>query len=94
MSTWDPISRKASKALNEQPTRSRLSLPREFFLVVAILIAVAQRFAACIINSKAMDEFTSEDWSGRRATDLAVVYVALNGDSFGEAVTLHLGSAW
>jgi hypothetical protein len=37
-----------------------------------------------------MDEFTLEDWPGKQADDLAVVYVSLNGDGFSEAVTLTL----
>lgn len=37
-----------------------------------------------------MDEFTLEDWPGQQAGDLAVVYVALNGESYSEAVTLTL----
>jgi hypothetical protein len=37
-----------------------------------------------------MDDFTLEDWRGKQPDDLAVVYVALNGDSFSEAVTLTL----
>ena len=37
-----------------------------------------------------MDDFTLEEWPGKQAGDLAVVYVALNGDSFSEAVTLTL----
>lgn len=40
--------------------------------------------------AQVMDEFTLEDWPGKQPGDLAVVYVALNGDSFSEAVTLTL----
>ena len=37
-----------------------------------------------------MDDFTLEDWPGKQADDLAVTYVALNGENFSEAVTLTL----
>jgi hypothetical protein len=37
-----------------------------------------------------MDDFTLEDWPGKQADDLAVAYVALNGENFSEAVTLTL----
>ena len=40
--------------------------------------------------AQVMDEFTLEDWPGKQPGDLAVVYVALNGESFSEAVTLTL----
>ena len=40
--------------------------------------------------AQVMDEFTLEDWPGKQANDLAVAYVALNGENFSEAVTLTL----
>jgi hypothetical protein len=43
-----------------------------------------------IKEAQVMDEFTLEDWPGKQADDLAVVYVSLNGDGFSEAVTLTL----
>ena len=43
-----------------------------------------------IRDVQVMDDFTLETWPGRQEDDLAVVYVALNGDSFSEAVTLTL----
>jgi hypothetical protein len=43
-----------------------------------------------IQEAQVMDDFTLEDWRGKQPDDLAVVYVALNGDSFSEAVTLTL----
>jgi hypothetical protein len=43
-----------------------------------------------ILEAQVMDDFTLEEWPGKQAGDLAVVYVALNGDSFSEAVTLTL----
>jgi hypothetical protein len=40
--------------------------------------------------AQVMDDFTLEDWPGKQADDLAVTYVALNGENFSEAVTLTL----
>lgn len=40
--------------------------------------------------AQVMDDFTLEDWPGKQAYDLAVTYVALNGENFSEAVTLTL----
>lgn len=36
------------------------------------------------------EEFTIESWPAKRANDLAVVYISLNGGNFSEAVTLTL----
>ena len=36
------------------------------------------------------EEFTIENWPAKRANDIAVVYISLNGDNFSEAVTLTL----
>lgn len=41
-----------------------------------------------IQETKAMGDFALEDWPGKQPGDLAVVYVALNGNRFSEAVTL------
>ena len=37
-----------------------------------------------------MEDFTLKNWQGKQPGDLAVVYVALNGESFSEAVGLTL----
>ena len=37
-----------------------------------------------------MKEFIVEEWPGKQPDDLAVVYVALSGESFSEAVILTL----
>jgi len=37
-----------------------------------------------------MEDFTLKNWPGEQRGDLAVVYVALNGESFSEAVSLTL----
>jgi hypothetical protein len=43
-----------------------------------------------IQEAQVMDDFTLEDWPDKQANDLAVTYVALNGENFSEAVTLTL----
>lgn len=43
-----------------------------------------------IQSAQVMDDSTLEDWPDKQPGDLAVVYVALNGESFSEAVTLTL----
>ena len=40
--------------------------------------------------AQVMEDFIVEDWPGKLPGDLAVVYVALTGESFSEAVTLTL----
>jgi hypothetical protein len=63
------------------------STPESIKNAVATMIAYT---SGSIHQAQIMDEFTLEDWPGKQAGDLAVVYVALNGDSFSEAVTLTL----
>lgn len=43
-----------------------------------------------ILEAQVMDDCVVEDWPGKQQSDLAVVYVALTGESFSEAVTLTL----
>lgn len=43
-----------------------------------------------IREAQVMEEFILEDWPEKQPADLAVVYVALSGESFSEAVTLTL----
>ena len=43
-----------------------------------------------IQEAQVMENFILEDWPGKQQGDLAVVYVALSGESFSEAVTLTL----
>jgi hypothetical protein len=43
-----------------------------------------------ILQARVMEDGTVENWPSKQATDLAVVYVALNGESFSEAVVLTL----
>jgi hypothetical protein len=40
--------------------------------------------------AQVIDDCILEDWPDKQPGDLAVVYVALNGDNFSEAVTLTL----
>jgi hypothetical protein len=43
-----------------------------------------------IQSVQVMEEFILEDWPAKRDGDVAIVYVALDGDEFCEAVTLTL----
>jgi hypothetical protein len=43
-----------------------------------------------IKTAQVMDDCVPEDWPDGKLADLAVVYGALNGDGFGEAVSLTL----
>jgi hypothetical protein len=76
----------AASALLAEEWQSAMT-PEAMKSAVASMTAYA---LAPIQEAQVMDAFTLEDWPGRRAGDLAVVSVALNGDSFSEAVTLTL----
>lgn len=39
---------------------------------------------------KVMEDFILEDWPGKKDGDVAIAYVALNGDAFCEAVTVTI----
>lgn len=41
-------------------------------------------------EAQVMDAFTLKHWPGKQQDDLAVVHIALNGDSFSNAVALTL----
>jgi hypothetical protein len=59
----------------------------------AIKAAVASMTAYAsgpIQGAEVIEDFSLEDWPGKQSGDLAVVYVAFNGESFSEAVTLTL----
>ena len=43
-----------------------------------------------IQEAEVMEDFILEDWPDKRPGDLAVVYVALTGSNFSEAVTVTL----
>jgi hypothetical protein len=43
-----------------------------------------------ILRSQVCEEVAIEDWPGKRPSDVGIVYVALTGDGFSEAVTLTL----
>ncbi len=63
------------------------------FTSESIKIAVTTMTAyatGSIQEAQVMDDFTLEDWPGKQTDDLAVAYVALNGENFSEAVTLAL----
>jgi hypothetical protein len=85
----DCIARKdwgAACALLTEDLQSSIT-PEIIKNAVTTMIAYA---TGSIQEAQVMDDFTLEDWPGKQADDLAVVYVALNGDSFSEAVTLTL----
>jgi hypothetical protein len=59
----------------------------------AIEAAVARMLSGApgpILQSQMIEEGTVMDWPGQQPADIAVVYVALSGDGFSEAVTLTL----
>ena len=62
------------KGMSGTPERPRLSIYRSNNHIVAQVI----------------DDCVVENWPGKQSGDLAVVYVALTGKSFSEAVTLTL----
>jgi hypothetical protein len=43
-----------------------------------------------ILKATVIEEVAIEDWPGKRPSDVGIVYVALTGDGFSEAVTLTL----
>jgi hypothetical protein len=59
-------------------------------IINSAITAMTNYASGSIQAALVMDEFTLEDWPGKQPNDLAVVYVALNGDCFSEAVTLTL----
>ena len=61
--------------------------PEEFREAVAEMTTYAP---GLIRKVQVMEEFILEDWSDKKERDLAVVYVALQGDGFNEAVTVTL----
>ena len=54
------------------------------------VISMTANGTGSIQVAQVMHDFTLEDWPGKQADDLAVAYVALNGENFSEAVTLTL----
>jgi hypothetical protein len=61
--------------------------PKVIQAAVATMIATAP---GPILEAQVMDDCIVEGWPGKQPGDVAVVYVALNGESFSEAVTLTL----
>jgi hypothetical protein len=76
----------AAWALLAEPLKSAAT-PEAIKNAVATMTAYA---SGPIREVQVMDEFTLEDWPDMQLEDLAVVYIALNGDSFSEAVRLTL----
>jgi hypothetical protein len=54
------------------------------------VITMSAHATGAIVTAQVMEDCVLEAWPGKQARDLAVVYVALNGDSFSEAVSLTL----
>jgi hypothetical protein len=59
-------------------------------IINSAIITMTNYATGAIQAALVMDDFTLEDWPGKQPNDLAVVYVALSGDFFSEAVTLTL----
>lgn len=59
-------------------------------IIKSAITAMTNYASGSIQAALVIDDFTLEDWPGKQPNDLAVVYVALNGDCFSEAVTLTL----
>ena len=74
---WELLSKKAQRSIT----------PEVIQAAVATMIASAP---GPILEAQVMDDCIVEDWQGKQSGDLAVVYVALTGESFSEAVTLTL----
>ena len=55
-----------------------------------LLAEEAQTSITPEVIQAAVEEFVVEDWPDKRPGDLAVVYVALTGSNFSEAVTVTL----
>ncbi len=61
--------------------------PDEFKEIVARMNSYAP---GPILEVEAMEEYMLEDWPDKKDTDLAIVYVALEGHGFSEAVSVIL----
>jgi hypothetical protein len=76
----------AAWGLLAQQTQATIS-PEAIASAVATMIADAP---GPIQQAQVVEDGIVEDWPAKRPGDLAVVYVALMGQSFSEAVTLTL----
>ncbi len=59
-------------------------------LIQAAVATMIKGAAGPIQVAQVMEDFIIDDWPSKLPGDLAVVYVALTGESFSEAVTLTL----
>jgi hypothetical protein len=73
-------------ALLAEQTQATIT-PEAIASAVAAMIADAP---GPILQAQVMDDCIVENWPAKQPGDLAVVYVALMGESFSEAVTLTL----
>ena len=76
----------AAWALHAKETQASIT-PEAIQTEVTDMIAYAP---GQIKAAQVMEEFVVEDWPDKQSGDLAVVYVALSGASFNEAVILTL----
>ena len=74
---WDLLTKEAKRS----------ATPADIQAAVATMTAYAP---GPILEAQVMEDSILEDWPGKQNGDLAVVYVALTGASFSEAVTLTL----
>ena len=74
---WDLLTKEAQTSIT----------PEDIQAAVATMIAYAP---GPIQEAQVMEDCIVEAWPGKQPGDLAVVYVALSGESFSEAVSLTL----
>ena len=74
---WDLLAKEAQALITPEAIKT----------AVTTLIAYAP---GPIQAAQVMEEFIVEEWPDKRPSDLAVVYVALTGSNFSEAVTVTL----
>lgn len=74
---WKLLAKEVQKSISPEDIQS----------AVETMIAAAP---GPIQEAQVMEDFILEDWPGKLQGDLAVVYVALSGERFSEAVTLTL----
>ncbi len=74
---WDLLSKEAQRSITPEVIQAAVDTMIEFA-------------PGPIQRAQVMEDFSLVDWPGKQPGDLAVVYVALNGESFSEAVTLTM----
>lgn len=74
---WDLLTKEAQRTITPEDLRTAAT-------------SMSAYAPGPIREAQVMEEFILEDWPDKQPTDRAVVYVALSGESFSEAVTLTL----